>query len=322
MRKKTIFALCLLICIYTQGLAATSIGYISHSTINIGDDIQTIAAKKFLPEDSVAVDREFVSQFGYPSQLPVLVSGWFMHQKDTFWDLEAKAPDVSWPPSEAINPFFISVHFTGSFHKSVFSEKNIEYLKKYSPIGARDFYTLQELEKRGIPSYFSGCLTLTLDNPFDERNNVIYLVDVDEATRTYVKSKCSSPIVEITHGKPLLKLLVVEHRLKYAENLLNMYRKAKCVVTTRLHAAMPCLAFQTPVLMISSEEPGSLDSRFLGLVEHTWNCSKKELVEGSFEYDFENPPDNPNTHLPIRENLIRIMQDWVKSISVSASNKD
>ncbi len=316
--RQIIYSICSMLFCISSAHGEESFGYISYSTVNIGDDIQTIAVKRFLPENAVAVDREFISEFAHDSIVKTVVSGWFMHHKGgDLWDLLIPPPERSWPPSPAIDPFFISIHFTGTLLSTVFSEDNIEYLKKHSPIGARDLFTFNELQKRGIPSYFSGCLTLTLENNCQERNDLIYLVELDEETIEFIKSKTSSPVVVLTHGMPLLQLLSKEHRLKYAEHFLNLYRRCKCVVTTRLHAAMPCLAFETPVFMISSGRPGYLDMRFPGLVDLTWHSSQEELLNGEIVYDFDNPPENPKTYLPIRENLINIMTDWVQKNSKS-----
>lgn len=291
-----------------------SFAYISHSTTNIGDDIQSIAVKRFLPKNAVAIDRELISEFTHNSKVKTVVNGWFMHQKDTYWDLPLQLPVKSWPPSTLIKPFFISIHFTSTFSPVVFLVENIEYLKMHAPIGARDLYTLKELQKRGVPSYFSGCLTLTLENECEERNDVIYLVDLDEQSINYIKSKVSSPVVVLTHGQSLLQLLSPEHRLKYAEYFLDLYRKGKCVVTKRLHAALPCLAFKTPVLMICGEKKqGPIDIRYSGLIELTSHCSKEELLNGEVDYDFDNPPKNPESYLPIRKNLIRTMENWVQN---------
>ena len=267
--------------------------------------------KRFHPNSAVAVDREFIAEFTDDSTVNCVVSGWFMHQKGGYWELSRNPLDKSWPPPPCINPFFISIHLTGSFLPTVFSEENIDYLREHSPIGARDLYTLNELQKRNIPSYFSGCLTLTLENHCKKRNNIIYLVDVDEDIINYVKSKTTSPVVVLSHGQSILRLLNTEHRLRYTECMLNLYRKAKCVITTRLHAAMPCLAFKTPVLMISSYN-GGLDARFTGLSNLTHNCSKMELCSDKIKYDFDNPPENPKDYLAIRENLIEIMENWVQ----------
>ena len=291
-------------------------GYISNSTVNIGDDIQTIAAKRFLPDNAVAVDREFVSTFTHDSKVKTLISGWFMHRKGGgYWDLPIPPPEKSWPPASILDPFFISVHFTGSLFPTLFSDENIEYLKAHSPIGARDLSTLESLQQRGIPSYFSGCLTLTLENHCKERNEIIYLVDLDEKTVAYIQSRVLSPTIVLSHGKPVLQMLSPEHRLKYAEYILDLYRKAKCVVTTRLHAAMPCLAFETPVLLLDCVDPGCIDLRFTGLLELLWHSSRKELREGKICYDFDNPPANPRAYLPIREQLIKTVTEWVKKTS-------
>lgn len=293
-------------------------GYISNSTLNIGDDIQTIAAKRFLPENSISIDREFISEFNYGSTIKTVVSGWFMHHsKDVYWDLQVPPPQKCWPPSPVIDPFFISFHITGSIQPIIFSDENIEYLKIHGPIGARDLFTLHALQKRDVPCYFSGCLTLTLENTCEERGDTIYLVDLHEDAIKYIRSKVKSPIVVLTHSRPFLQFLTQERRLKYTEHLLDLYRKAKCVVTTRLHAAMPCLAFKTPVFVIPSDTKGSINLRFTGLEELTWHCSTEELCNGEIDYDFDNPPKNPETYIPMRENLIQRMTEWVNKNSQS-----
>ncbi len=293
-------------------------GYISHSTVNIGDDIQSIAAKQFLPADAVPVDREFISEFASPSPVKVAVNGWFMHQRGAYWDLPVPPPEKSWPPAPAVDPFFLSLHLTSTFHPTVFSQAGIEYLKAHAPIGARDFYTLDELRRRDIPAYFSGCLTMTLRRPPLTRNDVIYLVDLDEQSIADITQRVRSPIAVVTHGKSILPHLAPAHRLQYAEYLLGLYRRAKCVVTTRLHAALPCLALGTPVLMLSSETPGWMNPRFHGLVEHVRHTSKEELKTGAVDYDFDAPPPNPTSYLPIRANLERIMTTWVAGRDVHA----
>ena len=301
---------------------ADTFGYISHSTINVGDDIQSIAAKRFLPDPAVPVDREFIAEFTHPSPLRVVVSGWFMHQQGSYWDLAVPAPATSWPPSVSVEPFFISLHLTETFHATVFSSEHVGYLRAHAPIGARDLYTLEALRGHGIPSYFSGCLTLTLPRTATVRRDVIYLVDVDDASRRYIESRTRSPVAVLTHGRPILPLLTPEHRLRYAEYILSLYRSAKCVVTTRLHAALPCLAFETPVLMLSSQTRGWINPRFSGLVEHTRHGSDEELCSGELDYDFDDPPANPTTYLPLRDALVTTMTAWAGQPATAAGRPE
>jgi hypothetical protein len=285
-------------------------GYISHSTINVGDDFQSIAAKRFLPGPALPVDREFIAEFTHSSRVRTVVSGWFMHQAGGYWELPVAPPAKSWPPSPVIDPLFISLHLTETFQATAFAPENVEYLRAHAPIGARDLFTLEALRDHGIPSYFSGCLTLTLPSAPTQRRDIIYLVDVDARGAQYVRSRTRSRVAELTHGRPVLPLLRPAHRLLYAEHVLGLYRSAKCVVTTRLHAALPCLASGTPVLMLSSDTKGWPNARFGGLVEHLWHGSTEELLSGELGYDFDDPPPNPITHLPLRQDLCAKMRAW------------
>jgi len=183
---------------------------------------------------------------------------------------------------------------------------------QHAPIGARDLSTLAQLQEKGIPSYFSGCLTLTLNHPVKHRRRrkVIYAVDVSQEVIDYIRSKTGCKVIPFSHLVPASIMHNNEARLAYARRILRNYGRATCVVTTRLHATMPCLALETPVLLISDHHHFG---RLSGLRELARSCSSEELISGEYEYDFNTPPKNPDDYLPIRERLIEIMTDWVQS---------
>lgn len=302
-----------LLCVFSVCFAEvnTEFGYISYQTTNIGDDIQAIAAKRLLPKNSIPVDRELISEFKGSSPLPTLVNGWYMHVKGDvgLHTFHTHKPVKSWPPSEQIDPLLISMHITRTAMEEMLTPEGVEYFKQYEPIGARDNYTMRELQKNGISSYFSGCLTLTLDNPYkDQREDVIYAVDISKECANYIRSKTKSRVIEITHAVPSEIARDHEARLRYAEMLLNKYRKAKCVVTSRLHCTMPCLAFETPVLFFGA--PGG---RFDGLADLVYHCSYIDFLNSEIDYDFEQPPSNPTDYLDVRESLIEVVSNWVQS---------
>lgn len=288
-------------------------GYISYSTTNIGDDIQALAVKRFIPDNSLPIDREYVSEFTHDSEVKTVINGWFMHTKDIYWYRGDKAaPEVSWPPAPCIKPFFISIYFVKPFLPVALSDEGVAYLMEHAPIGARDLNTLAELQSKGIPSYFSGCLTLTLENPYkdNQRKKIIYAVDVDPDVVAYIQSQTTHKVIPFTHAVPLDIMHDNDARLAYAEQVLEMYRKAKCVVTARLHATLPCLAIRTPVLFVGDQPQ---NGRLHGLKELARHCSQEELLSGQVDFDFNRPPENPQDYLPIREQLIDIMTDWVQN---------
>ena len=59
-----------------------------------------------------------------------------------------------------------------------------------------------------------------------------------------------------------------EDKLRYAEKLVRKYAEAQCVITSRIHCALPCLGLETPVLFVKKEtDTVSSSMRFDGLTE-------------------------------------------------------
>lgn len=116
---------------------------------NIGDYIQSIAADQFM-HASTLIEREQLHNYS-GERTKIILNGWFMHRPENF------------PPSPDIDPLFISFHLRPSMADAFLTPKTIDYMKIHGPIGCRDKMTQKLLEKKGIDTYFSGCLTLTLD---------------------------------------------------------------------------------------------------------------------------------------------------------------
>ena len=79
-------------------------------------------------------------------------------------------------------------------------------------------------------------------------------------------------------------------RFKMAKKLLNRYARAKLIVSTRIHGALPSLALRTPVIFIKNEYD---HNRFPGLYEllNTIGINKEKKFEIRVNID-DNPRDN------------------------------
>jgi hypothetical protein len=254
---------------------------ISYSTSNVGDEIQSLAVKQIIDKVDYYIDREKLNEFRNNEPVKLIINGWYMANPD------------NWPPSEDIIPLFISFHIShnANTNKIFLSEKNITYFKKYEPIGCRDKQTKELLESHGVKAYFSGCATLTYKNKFKERNNKILCVD---------------PLFNIfpySYGKNIYKNLIpsslhkdveyIEHkrydltksnaqRFHDAEELIAKFSQAKVVITSRIHAALPCLALGTPVIFLDvGYTSKNQRNRFNGLTD-------KMLVINDSSFPFSN----------------------------------
>lgn len=134
--------------------------------VNIGDYIQAVAARQFLPQATVYIERERLDTYqGVPVNM--IMNGYYMHEPE------------HWPPSSAINPLFVSIHINALAANTMLSEKSLAYFRQHQPIGCRDLQTRDLLQANGVEAYFSACLTLTLGQTFhnQERDGKVYIVD-------------------------------------------------------------------------------------------------------------------------------------------------
>ena len=282
-------------------------------TLNIGDDIQSYAASLLLPRVDYYIEREHLDVFRPEEEEPVnaIINGWLMNNK------------LGWPVSTCINPLYISIHFVENDNLLVGTDfldgVGGEDLKAHEPIGCRDTETQRILESKGIKTWFSGCLTLTLPCMAEKHpeKDYVCLTDVSDDVVEYVKKKYPElEIREIEH-EPSSRMsdynfdIGWPKRFECVKELLEIYQNAKAVITTRLHCAMPCLAMQTPVLLLQPENV--FDSgRFEGLVSLTHHCSEEDFLFEKVNFDLENPPQNREDYLPIRNKLIETVSNFIK----------
>ncbi|MEW7278537.1 polysaccharide pyruvyl transferase family protein [Aquimarina sp. 2201CG1-2-11] len=273
---------------------------------NVGDNIQSLAAKQFLPKVDVFLNRERLGEYkGDPVSL--IMNGWFTHNIH------------NWVPSEDIDPVFVSFHMNNTAAPAMLSEKGIAYLKKHEPIGCRDQFTADTLKAKGIDAHFTGCLTLTLDSykvDDSERGDDIYIVDplysyprpekIFYNTKATIKNILNGSAFQLTKKNKHLKNFISqevlnsaefinqeppsnkysdEEKFEMAETLLKKYARAKLVITSRIHCALPCLALGTPVIFVNGFDSFVDSCRFDGILE-LFNRIDIDSKTGSFKANF------------------------------------
>ena len=222
------------------------LSYTAEPTYNIGDDIQTLAAIDLLKENNInhyiPIDRERLSSY-HGEPISLVMNGWFMNNIDHF------------PPSPEITPLFIAFHC--QYEEII--KNNISYFKEYEPIGCRDEYTKKLFEKYDVEAYFSGCLTLSFSENFEKRGAESYLVDIYMQNEKF--NNVDHWIAHWPNGENIARDF--NTRIEKANSLLNLYRSAKLIMTSRLHCTLPCRAFNTDVIFIHDNYKS--DPRFEGL---------------------------------------------------------
>jgi hypothetical protein len=110
-----------------------------------------------------------------------------------------------------------------------------------------------------------------------------------------------------------------EEYLNESERLVKKYAKAKLVVTSRIHCALPCLGMETPVIYIEDEGQSEASAcRLNGLRELftiiNWSGSKlKKKFEIAGLISTFNFPENKDNWRPIADELISKCKKFVSN---------
>ena len=286
---------------------------------NVGDNIQSLAAKQFLPKVDALLNREKLADYE-DEQTKLIMNGWFTHNT------------TNWVPSDKIDPLFVSFHLNNTAAPAMLNDKGVAYLKKHAPIGCRDKYTAEILKSKGIDAFFSGCLTLTLDSykvDDSERDNNIYIVDplynyprnekVFYNFKAFIRSILNGKLFQLGKKKKHIKNFIDkdlinsathinqeppsnkytdEEKFEMAEDLLNKYARAKLVITSRIHCALPCLAMGTPVIFINGFDSFVDSCRFDGIIE-LFNRIDVNPKTGEYKANF-NLPEKININTTVK----------------------
>lgn len=268
-------------------------GLLKYSSINIGDEIQSIAASRFLPRIDKYVHRENITNYKSDKKTKLIMNAWYMWRPQNF------------PPSSDILPLLISMHINKNIRKNFLTKKTKEFLIKNGPVGCRDKSTMEYLLQNNIPAYFSGCLTLTLEpNKNIKREDYILTVDLPEKIVEQIKQKTNRPVYNLSREIIPNK---IEKRIEVAKTMLYLYHSAHLVISSMLHVCMPCLALGTPVIMLDTNDDHLRnDGRYDGLRD-LCNVVKENDIDS---IDLENPPQNPEKYIEIRNKIIKTCEKF------------
>lgn len=215
-------------------------------TENIGDYIQIIAANSLLrrlwglPSLLVNRDDQLSTLEGCHSvdrRRLILMNGWF------------KFKHSGWPPHPSLVPAYVGFHLRPYQCPELLSADAIRHYRQHSPIGCRDRWTCELLQAHGVEAYVSHCLSLALPirNPSPVPASEVFVVSRDRQICDYIPQELGAyTFVSHYSGSRDASL-----NLAKASQFLKLYGcRARLIVTTLLHCALPALAMGIPVVMV------------------------------------------------------------------------
>jgi lipopolysaccharide biosynthesis glycosyltransferase len=175
------------------------------------------------------VDRDVSQYAAVPPGTWMIVSEWFTQP--------LAGPRYDLPLNPTLRPIFISFHVNPD---ALSAPGAIEYLRKYAPIGCCDWDTVFLLLAAGVPAFFSGALTMTVDT-------VVPRASRPTSTTTFVDFAPDGPGEKSSRMSSEVKDRDLGSNLTAAADELRRYRDGGArVVTSDLRFALAARAVGCP----------------------------------------------------------------------------
>lgn len=205
---------------------------------NLGDNMQLIAIDYIygcmgIPEkDIIYIDKNELSSYdGEYVVLPV-----------TMPLVDYVEDGMCGRFSDKIIPVFLGLTLV----KDSLLPREIEYYRRFEPVGCRDERTMYILRKNGIQAYLHGCITATLPRRNIDKKSFdkVFIVDVVPELIPYIPRELKENAEFLTH---------MHEDIDDPKELMQQYydrykNEAMLIITGLLHCTVPCMAAGIPVI--------------------------------------------------------------------------
>ena len=99
-------------------------GALKFTSTNIGDEIQSIAAQRFLPNVDYYIFREQLSKFSSDEKVKLIMNSWYMWKPKNL------------PSKDCIDPLLISMFFNPDCRDKILTKETITFFQKMDLLDA------------------------------------------------------------------------------------------------------------------------------------------------------------------------------------------
>ena len=287
---------------------------------NIGDYVQALAASQYMPSVDGFVNREELSAYN-GDECKMIMNGWFMHHPENWPPSERIKPlFVAFHLNESVKSQMLTkegidylkkhepIGCRDQYTASILSEAGVaSYFSGCLTLTLGNKYRTDEKSQDvivvdpmipGSKSFFDllkDSITFITHLPsvlkisnklYPAKKGLLKYVYTSRFFRCYTKWIEKEDLVNAIYIQQETEYYISGfnsdyERLKEAERLVQLYSKAKYVLTSRIHCALPCLGLGTPVYFAIKDKLDFISScRMGGLIElfNVFRCSKKEVI--------------------------------------------
>lgn len=314
----------------------------TEKSINIGDYIQALASSQFLDNIDLFIEREKLKDYN-DEDVAIIMNGWYMlhpeqwppspkiHPLFVAFHINSLAKDKLLSEN-SINYLkkYEPIGCRDTYTRDLLISKGVDaYFSACMTLTLGYSY---KSEIREDKCYFVDPFIPNKKSLISKISNIIYLVfnwrkiSIIANKLPYNQSNFRNRIIASKFYKHYIKIFTKEtllnaeyisqqnifykkcfsndnERLKEAERLVKKYAKAKLVVTSRIHCALPCLGLETPIIYTQNSHQSVASSCRLGGLKELFNIIDFDKNSYSVNFKFNRKDRISITNTPQNKNL-------------------
>lgn len=302
-------------------------GLLEYTTDNLGDEIQSLAAEQYLPRIDTYLKRDNLDEVESEEKIKLIMNGWFTHKPENWppspdivplfisFHIARSAADElvsqksidyfkkhepigcrDYHTRDLLSNHGVDAYFSGDLVLTLSKDK---YVSESPDNGHSDDILLVDVDEHvedALPKEIrerSQSLTHYFRSPAQSVDYKV-VTALGETRKHLKKIGLNRPyrrMINLFENNLYADKTYNETKFDKARERLRRYANANLVITSRLHATNPCIAFDTPVLLVYDDMD---DIRFGGLKDY-FNCySVDDFVDNVDDIDW-NSLTNPQS---------------------------
>lgn len=213
--------------------------------------------------------------------------------------------------SDRIVPVFLGIS-TLTQH---YCQEDVDYFKRFAPIGCRDQWTMEAMRKNGINAYLNGCLTIGFpkERSGEDGKKKVFCIDVPDTFIKYIPENVITNCEFVSHV--VMSDECPNGTRQHAIDRFKQYvDEAKLIITTRMHGALPCIAAGIPVVL--AKDVYSTRFPMIDKITHIYTADEFDRINWSPKsIDIEELKQKVLS--ASAERLFKVREEWEKLLDIS-----
>ena len=188
---------------------------------------------------------------------------------------------------------------------------------KYSPVGCRDNFTKELLQRHGISAYLQGCITNIFPFRKEKPYKKVFLIDVPAESLQHIPQKLLENAEILSNAEEIMDLSFEQNYQKIKERYEYYRDNAALIISSRYHVVTPCNAMGIPCIFVRR----TVDKHRRDIRLDTLHPEIQIVYDNDFSrVDFQRRVDCGGSFYEMKQQIIELASSRISTVATLYQN--